>query len=1011
MKKVLFAKYNKTRKSEYQISTVLYESLGNKYAEKKALTIEAKKHIQNFEENYKRLKKIYKNLIYLKPDLDKENNFVIFPFIEGKSVDTQIIQYSDNKEKLLAEIYKCFDIMFEINEEYLVSFEKNQMFIDIFGDVDLSDEMGTLESNIDMILDNIIISDNKYFCLDYEWVATFPVPIKFLKFRCLMYFYQKYQNNLEKLISFKDLLTEIGISEKDRDCYTKMEMKFQKFIHGENYEARYTDLYKKDICKFSELLFLKEEVKRYREEEIISKEKRLKSKEEVFKSKEEELKFRAEMLTLETRLVKLQEEIKANAILIKELKMQVRDKDRHIYNLESAYGIYIRLSRSLVVRGIRKSFRISKKILRRMKKAVYLPKLSFPTYSQPKVSIIIPVYNQFDYTYECLKSILTNTSGVEYEVIIADDLSTDKTKNIKRHVKGITVVRNQKNLKFLLNCNNATNYAKGKYILFLNNDTQVTESWLSSLVQLLESNEEIGMVGSKLVYPDGTLQEAGGIIWSDATGWNYGRNDDPQKPEYNYVREVDYISGASILIKKDLWNQIGGFDELFAPAYCEDSDLAFQVRKLGYRVMYQPASIVIHYEGISNGIDLNSGIKKYQVENNQKFREKWKNELQSQYPSGQNPFSARERNHNKKIILVVDHYVPTFDKDAGSKTTFQYIKMFISKGYLVKFIGDNYAKEEPYTSIFQQMGVEVLYGDWYKENIFDWIIENQKHIHFAYLNRPHITAKYIDIIKNETDIKTIYYGHDLHFLRLQRESELTNNKIALEESDMWKRLELEIIVKADMSYYPSYIEEKAIHEIDSTTNVKAITAYVFDEFKENYSYIPNERDGLLFVGGFSHIPNIDAVKWFVNNIYPLINTKKDITVYIVGSNAPEEIKQLDGNGIVVKGFLSDAELKEIYNKCKIAIVPLRYGAGVKGKVIEAIYNGIPIVTTSVGAEGILGVDNIVKIADEPDTFANAVLDLYLDDDKLIQMAGNTQDFIKDNFSIEAAWSIIKDDFS
>lgn len=293
-------------------------------------------------------------------------------------------------------------------------------------------------------------------------------------------------------------------------------------------------------------------------------------------------------------------------------------------------------------------------------------KLIFDVVVDPQVSIIIPVYNQWNYTYSCLASILQHTTDVSYEIIIADDMSTDETVNIVEYVENIIVVRDGMNRGFLLNCNNAAEHARGKYIFFLNNDTNVQTEWLSSLVKLAESDQKIGMVGSKLVYPDGRLQEAGGIIWNDASGWNYGRLDDPEKSEYNYVKEVDYISGAAILVRSKIWRELSGFDERYVPAYFEDSDLAFEVRRLGYKVVLQPKSIVVHFEGISHGTDTNSGIKSYQVKNKEKFLEKWNVELNTDhFLNAEHVFWARDRSASRKTIVVVDHYVPHYDKDAG----------------------------------------------------------------------------------------------------------------------------------------------------------------------------------------------------------------------------------------------------------------------------------------------------------------------------------------------------------
>ena len=679
---------------------------------------------------------------------------------------------------------------------------------------------------------------------------------------------------------------------------------------------------------------------------------------------------------------------------------------------EGVVGAYHHLMRDYHKGDLKKiQVDIDQKIYDEIKTMEECEHLTLPYYEKPLVSIVIPAYNQFTYTYYCIKSIIENSGNISYEVILADDCSTDLTTQITSIVDNLVVAKTESNMLFLRNCNHAAKQAKGEYILFLNNDTQVQKDWLSPLVQLCERDSSIGMVGSKLVYADGTLQEAGGIIWKDGTGWNYGRNDDAMKPEYNYVRDVDYISGAAIMIRHDLWKTIGGFDEYFAPAYCEDSDLAFMVRKAGYRVVYQPASVVVHFEGKSNGTDLNFGVKKYQVENSNKLKEKWKVEFAKQYDNAQCVFKARERSQNKKVILVIDHYVPQFDKDAGSKTTMQYLKMFVQQGYSVKFMGDNFYQDEPYTSILQQMGVEVLYGPWYAEYWKEWILENKNYIDFAYLNRPHITIKYIDFLKENTNIKCIYYGHDLHFLRLQREYELSGDISKKQESEEWLEKELYIMRKADISYYPSYVEEEEIHKIDPSINVKAITAYVYEQFKEDIQKDFTLREGILFVGGFGHPPNEDAVLWFTKEVLPKIEEKISMPFYIVGSKATDAVKKLNGGNIIVKGFVSEEELAQLYNTCKMVVVPLRYGAGVKGKVVEALYYGAPMVTTSVGAEGISGADKIISIADDADSFANAVIETYNDDKKLAATVDAYQAFVKDYFSVDAVWKIVKDDFS
>lgn len=634
----------------------------------------------------------------------------------------------------------------------------------------------------------------------------------------------------------------------------------------------------------------------------------------------------------------------------------------------------------------------------------------FKEVENPLVSVVIPVYNQSLYTYFCLRSILENTGNeIPYEVIVANDNSTDETLEILSKIKGVKVITNEKNLGFLRNCNNAAKYAKGKYIIFLNNDTKVQKGWMEYLVETIERDNNVGLVGSKLIYNDKQLQEAGGIIWRDASGWNYGRGDDPEKPEYNYVKEVDYISGASIMIRRELWEEIGGFDERYEPAYFEDADLAFEVRGRGYKVIYQPKSVVVHFEGISHGRDINSGIKNNQIKNRDKFIAKWKKVLEKEhFENGNNVFVARDRSKNKKTVLVIDHYVPHYDKDAGSRTSFQYLRLFNEMGLNVKFIGDNFYKHEPYTTELQQMGIEVLYGVWYKNNWKEWVSENAKYIDYIYLQRPHISIKYIDFLKKHTKARIIYYVHDLHYISQLEKYKLTGNKEYLSASDKFKNIEFEIFEKTDVIITPSSTEREILLKEFPEKKVYVKPCFIYDNFTYSLKDFKDRRD-IMFVGGFGHPPNIDAVIWFSRKVFPeIVKNIPDIRFFIVGSNPTDEILELSSSNIIVTGYVSDEELIKLYNRIRLVVIPLRYGAGTKGKTVEAIYHGVPIVTTRFGIEGLEDIEKIIRSYDNAEDFAAEVVRLYYSDSgKLMEIGQNYIEYAKQYFSRERALEIMR----
>ena len=640
--------------------------------------------------------------------------------------------------------------------------------------------------------------------------------------------------------------------------------------------------------------------------------------------------------------------------------------------------------------------------------------IKFKFEEKPMVSIAIPVFNQWEHTYACLLSILKNTSStVSYEIIIADDVSTDETRNIKNLVKNVKVVRNKENLGFLRNCNNAAKSARGKYILFLNNDTRVQKGWLKSLIDTFGLDEKIGMVGSKLVYPDGKLQEAGGVIRKNGLGINFGGGMDSDLPEFNYLKEVDYVSGASMILTRKLWDEVEGFSLDYDFAYYEDVDLAFKIRDKGYKVVYQPKSVVVHFEGVSHGDTEGRGLKKYQLENRKRFYMKWVDTLKKESCKNDlDLFWARDRSRDKKTILVIDHYVPRYDMDAGSRTMFQYLKLFVEMGFNVKFLGDDFCREEPYTSMLQQLGVEVLYGDFYKKNWRKWLKDHGDNIDFVYLNRACVSIKYIDFVKKCTDAKITYNAVDFSYLREQRQYEVSGDKQFLIAAENSKKLEFDMFKKSDVIITISEYEKDLLKEEMPKKKIHVIPTFIYDESRYGLTGGFFDRKDITFVGGFNHKPNVDGILWFVNEVFPgLREILPSIKLNVVGSNPPSEVLELNADDINVTGFVSDEELKKYYECSRLVIAPLRFGAGVKGKIIEAIFYGTPVVTTKVGAEGIKEGEDIVSVGENEDQFMENIVKIYNSEREWRRISSNETKYAKKFYNLEVAREVIEKIYS
>ena len=629
---------------------------------------------------------------------------------------------------------------------------------------------------------------------------------------------------------------------------------------------------------------------------------------------------------------------------------------------------------------------------------------AFPEHAQPKVSIIIPVYNKWEYTAACLCSLLDTRGQHSFEVIIVDDRSSDETADQLAQIEGLTHLRNDTNLGFVGSCNRGARHARGEYLVMLNNDTQATAGWLDELIATFERYPEAGLVGSRLIYPDGSLQESGGIVFNDGSAWNYGRDKDSENPEYHFLREVDYCSGACIALKTEYFHRLGLFDERYAPAYYEDTDLAFRVRQSGLKVLVQPASIIVHHEGVSSGTDTSSGAKKYQLINQEKFLDRWQNELKlqpekvSDTDNRADIFQASQF-RNKARILFIDISTPVASRDSASVRLINLMQCCKDLGYGVTFFADNREYAGDSTRDLQKSGIEVLYQPWLK-SLKKFFEDRGNEFDFVFISRHYVAINYISLLKRFCpDAHFIFDTVDLHYLREQRLAELEQSLPLKRTAQQTRRSELSVIKAADTTLVLSDVEKKILSD-DAPGEKLHILSNIHQVPGRDTDF--ESRKDIFFVGGYKHPPNVDAACWFVNSIWPLIRKQlPSVCFHLVGSYAPERVRSLTGDGVIFHGFVES--MQPFLSDCRLAVAPLRYGAGVKGKVNMSMAHGQPMVATPIAIEGMFAQHGReILVADDAESFANEVVGLYKNEVLWNQLSDASVQNAEEHFSMSAA---------
>lgn len=661
-----------------------------------------------------------------------------------------------------------------------------------------------------------------------------------------------------------------------------------------------------------------------------------------------------------------------------------------------------------------------------------------------KLSLILPISAHESEFKPYVKNLTESFDFNLGEIIfVIDAVNFEAINFVKENYKQFKVFE----LNFGENYSMAYNYgakcAEGEIIAFLDFGAIIPKVFAQKISKAFGENQNVGVASCISSYSESLfIPKAIGFSVDDMNK----RLNKNHAPNYPVIASCD---GACLCVLKELFEKTGGFDETIQLNKYVKKDFALKLNKMGYKnILIDDLYICTKYT--SDFYD----IQKVRLAEKDlgNYKEKWEDFLDEWYKkySQKNPVLKIEKEmfpirwlffrirrysnriqikilflkktfpikapeyliqkyredannfkKDKPTIVVMEAKIPEFDKNAGDKSIWHIIKSYINMGFNVIFASNDYLQYEPYSTIIREKGIKLIndYGVFNKEMFFDWLKFNAKNIDYFLLVRPNVSIKYIDEIKKYKNIKILYYGQDLHFLREQRDYELTKNKKSLKNSNKYKKMEEKIIKEAKMSYFPSVVEKEIAKSLAPKSNVEVVPVYMYKTDNEPNIFPYAERKDLLFIGGFKHKPNVDGVLWFADEVFDKIKKEiPNVKFNIVGSNACGEILKLQSENINVLGFVSDEELSNLYKSTRVVVAPLRFGAGMKGKVVEALYNKCPIVTTSIGAEGINNLNNAITIADDAKTFAKKVIELYLNKELNEKNSNNSFKIIENQFS-------------
>jgi GT2 family glycosyltransferase len=626
---------------------------------------------------------------------------------------------------------------------------------------------------------------------------------------------------------------------------------------------------------------------------------------------------------------------------------------------------------------------------------------------RPDVSIVITTYNGWDLTKKCLASLVDSakSSALSAEIIISDNCSTDDTPHAWQDFQNgrwpVRYRRNHENLGYLRNANAGAAEARGTFLCLMNNDVIVQPGWLDGLVQVLRDEEQIGLVGPKYLDAKDEVIEVGLSIFRDGTATQLGHGTDLSDPEFSYINDVHYCSMACAVVRADLFRELGGYDETYAPAYYEDADLCMRITEKGRRVVVNPGVVVKHLFGGSHSAEES---RRLMDKNRALFVARWKDRLNSTHAA---PGAAlvRLRTLPRKPALVF-HFPASVNPNSttGAQRTWHLMLEARKRGHHVIYVGQDEPGEQSHLAVLRRQGVEVRKHRIGAERRLVQQLVAASTVEAAIMSFA-IAENAYGYLYDQCDprVVRVFDTVDLNFLRELRADERQLSHGGLQDTK-FDRLpdaayeEIASMLRSDVVLVVSEEEKRVlvgqlhlppekIHIVSTIHSVaQAIVPYA-------------ERKGFSFIGYGGHLPNVDAIEYMVSAIWPRIRQQLPAAnLVIFGFGLPQKVQALHdpGRGIVIYGYVED-HLAAL-GSSRVMLAPLRFGAGVKGKIGEALGVGTPVVTTPTGAEGIDSEGTVLAVETRPERIADRAVEIYRNEDQWLRASRAGMELLEKRFS-------------